>query len=171
MDYSRIRKDAEDMECCGDFSDSLIEEVINKLNVNRGDKTHIDDLEFTDIQEKIRLNVLTDRTVAKLQEDIVHFNAIQKYIERRDRSEPGFHDQLKNLFRAEYKRLVIDRGIFDDDLFDALEKFFKDKFDITETRKRNAVRPIITYLFMKCDIFFRTDAERRAEKERHDVTA
>jgi len=159
--YYRIRDDAVEQDRFGDISDKLLERAVEALSIPDCQQPTDADLDAKDTKEKIRINLFSSRVVDSMQEEIVRFTQVQKYVQNRDKADPDFHNKLRGYFWAEYRRLVESEGLIGDDLFDALLKVVRDRIPETKYNERRAVLPIITYLFVICDLFFRTEDERR----------
>ena len=56
-------------------------------------------------------------------------------------------------------------GPFGDDLFYALYKTMQSRITETKYGELRALMPIITYLFVICDLFYRTKEERKRDEE------
>lgn len=159
-DFHKITKDAEELDCAEDISDRTFEEAVNALRIEHPDHDHDEDLMSVNTEDKVNINRLGESSMKQLEEGIVHFTQLQNFVRARDKVEPGFHTSLRDFFRAEYKKLVSSKGIIGDELFDKLIDTLKARMDTTKTVQRRAVLPIVTYLFVICDLFFRTEEER-----------
>lgn len=154
--YIKTRVDAEEIDCGGELSERTLEETVEALEIPQEDKAHEADLEAVDMRDKLSINNLGESTQKQLQECVVQFNQVQEFIRGRDRCEPGFHDQLRNFFRREYKKVVLDSQTRGDELFEALIDSLKKRIPNSSRLQKLAIPPIVTYLFIVCDLFQRT---------------
>lgn len=156
--FALARKQHEEIDVCGDISAQTFEEVINALQMPHTDDSHGSDLKSISTKDKIRINALGESSVKALQESIVYFSQPQDYIRKRERTEPSFHNDLCAFFRNEYVRLLRE-GKGGDTIFTALIDSLKSKIPNADYMKKCCVPPIVTYLFVICDLFARTEEE------------
>ncbi len=162
----RIYEDAVERECYGDLSDALFERAIAALAIPEYEQPKEADLGSAKLKEKIEANCFSDTVVDRMREEISRFNQVQRFVSERDKIEPGFHNNLRGFFWRTYRELACrEDGPFGDDLFYALYKTMQSRITETKYGELRALMPIITYLFVICDLFYRTKEERKRDEE------
>jgi len=163
---TRIYEDAVERDCYGDLTDALFERAIAALAIPEYEQPKNADLESVKLKDKIKANCFSDTVVDRMREEISRFNQVQKFVAERDMIEPGFRHNLRGFFWKTYRELACrEDGPYGDDLFHALYKVMRERIAETKYGERRALMPIITYLFVICDLFYRTEEERKRDEE------
>lgn len=169
--FSEIYVDAE-RQGYDEFDPTLIDEVIGKFPQLDLDKEpglmgkNFVKIPYLDPEKKLKLNRLTEKTRKQLLSYNLYYEDVDAYFKeriKRDRNEE-FVESVKAAFRAAYNRIIVTRHIYGDDLFDALlPEIAGGMEDLKSKRFQVTAAAVIVYLFLKCDLFAKTEEELRRD--------
>lgn len=141
----------------GDFNEELLEAAVDSIELPPKPKDYRDNAEIAKYNEKLKWNELGEPTRARIQSVIHTSPAVERFITAKTKIEgqQDFYPRLLSLFQIEYNRLVKDEGLGGDALFEGIERAISSR--IQNIKARGAALPILTHLFLICDLFLRED--------------
>lgn len=169
--FSKIYVDA-DRQGYAEFDPALIDEVVKgfpKLDLDKEPGLRAKNfvkIPYLDPDEKLKLNHLTEKTRAQLLRGNLYYDDVDAYFKeriKRDRNE-DFVESVKTSFRAAYNRIIATKKKYGDELFDALlPEIAGGMLDLKSERFRVTAAAVVVYLFLKCDLFAKTEEELKRD--------
>ncbi|MBQ3340562.1 MAG: hypothetical protein IJG84_01600 [Kiritimatiellae bacterium] len=153
------------------ISESSLENALVRLKpfVDKiGSRNLSTDYKTVPIDEKLSLNDLKNDAKADIGRAMCYYKTVDAYVRGEDRSHPGFHRRVANFFIGLYNECRR-QGCFGDDLYRIMILWFNRQMG------NMALEPVaaalVAYLFAKCDIFEKTEEEKRVAKPISEVAA
>ena len=134
---------------------AILEEAVNSIKFPESDQSLEYDLSINDTDAKITYNRLGDESRQIIREAAQFSSIVEKFISdrARDTNDPEFPKKLRSFFFREYKRLLVDSGIFGDELFVMVNNAVSAL--IKSPMAEFAANAILFHLFIICDLFER----------------
>ena len=134
---------------------AILEEAVNSIKFPESDQSLEYDLSINDTDAKITYNRLGDESRQIIREAAQFSSIVEKFISdrARDTNDPEFPKKLRSFFFREYKRLLVDSGIFGDELFVMVNNAVSAL--IKSPMAKFAANAILVHLFIICDLFER----------------
>ena len=120
------------------------------------------------IEEKFAINYLQNDAREDVGRAMCYYNVVDEFITHEDRINPGFHRRVANFFIALYNDLRR-QGCLGDELYQVMMLWFKRH--INRVSLEPTASALVAYLFAKCDIFEKTEEEKRTSANSAEVAA
>ena len=153
------------------ISESSLENALARLKPfveKMGSRNLSTDYKTVPIEEKLSLNDLKSDAAADIGRAMCYYETVDTYVRGEDRSHPGFHRRVADFFIGLYNECRR-QGCFGDDLYRIMILWFNRQMG------NMALEPVaaalVAYLFAKCDIFEKTEEEKRVAKSISEVAA
>lgn len=134
---------------------AILEEAVNTIELPESDPNLEYDLAIHDTETKIVHNRLGTASRQIIREAAPFSSIVEKFISdrARDTNDPEFPKKLRSFFFREYKRLLVDSGIVEDELFVMVNNAVSAL--IKSPTAKFAANAILVHLFIICDLFER----------------
>ena len=138
---------------------AILEEAVNSIELPKSDQSLEYDLSINDTEAKIAHNHFGDVSRPIIREAAPFSSIVEKFISdrARDTNDPEFPMKLRSFFFREYRRLLVDSGIFGDELFVMVNTAVSAL--IKSPAAKFAANAILVHLFIICDLFERPPSD------------
>ncbi|MCR5753163.1 MAG: hypothetical protein K6G91_14515 [Kiritimatiellae bacterium] len=141
------------------IDDENLEEILDKIKpeIEKVDtKDRSTSYSTVKIKEKFRINDLDGDTREDITRALCYYANVDKYIKAEEKLHSGFHRRLANFFIILYNDCLED-GYDGSQTYNVMLQWFRKRID--HMALDFVVAALVAYLFSKCDIFQKTEAE------------
>lgn len=141
-----------------ELDDGILEKAVQCLNLPSPNRNAGSDLQNIPVKQKLELNDLHEATLDIITASACYSPCVKKFIAVRCRTIGSSADALKTYFFDLYQNLRME-GFLGDELFDAMLIYIRHK--VRDVQLQAAATAILVHLFLMCDVFEKTEGERR----------
>ena len=143
------------------IDEESFEEVLGKIKpeIEKVDKSNLStSYKTVNIKTKFKINDLDTDTKDDITRALCYYEKVDEYVIGEDRLRPRFHRRLANLFIILYNE-CLEKGYDGSQTYRIMQQWFKKR--LGKPALDLVVSALVAYLFAKCDIFQKTEAEKR----------